>query len=216
MKGSKLVVLVLIFLAFACAPGSAKADNATVVGEWEVSGSLTITGTNSCPPAPACAETVSFSFEIADVYDPNAAQPYLLSTVSNSGTFDSVGPLGQFSMSGSGFLAGNDGSFCGAGGDCNRISISDQFGNEIDLHVPYASGFAPFTPEINAADLFECGGGNHAACVQEFFPQGECCMFNFGEVEATVTPVAEPRSLLMLAAGLFALGMMAWWRRQYC
>jgi hypothetical protein len=213
MNPLKLAVVAIFILAIGFSASSAKADGGSVVGEYDVSGLLTITGTNSCPPAPACAETLAFSFVIADTYDPAAAQPYILSVISSSST-ESLGPLGQFSAASG--IAGNDGGYCGPGGDCNRIAFFDSDGDEIDLHVPIASGFIPITPVIESADLFECGNGNYATCRQDMFPNGECCMFNFGEVEATVTPVAEPSSFFMLGAGLFALGLMNSRRRSSC
>ena len=78
----------------------------------------------------------------------------------------------------------NDGGVCGPVCDCNRLSMYGVNG-EIDLHVPYASDFSPITPVIESGDLL-CGvlrgGPSHATCVQEMFPQGECCMFNFGVI----------------------------------
>lgn len=217
MKSSKFAVLLIFVLAVVFAPGSAKADGGTVVDEYNVSGILTITGNSACPPASGCAETITFSFTIGSEYDPTSTTPYLSFVIANSGTVESLGPLGQFSLATAGILSGNDGGECGPFGDCNRIEFLDPNGDEIDLHLAWASGSAPITPNVISGDLFECGSGDTATCNQQMFPPGECCMFNFGTLDpVTATAVAEPSSLLLLGAGLFALGLMISRRRRYC
>jgi hypothetical protein len=217
MNRFKFAVLAIVVFAFGLAPSSAKADGGSVVDEYNVTGSLTIAGNNACPPASACAETIAFSFTIGSEYDPGNPTPYLSYVIPNSGSVESLGPLGQFSLATAGILSGNNGGQCGPFGDCNRIEFLDANGDEIDLHLAWASGSAPITPDVISGDLFECGSGDTATCNQQMFPPGECCMFNFGTLDpVAATAVAEPSSLLLLGAGLFALGLMISRRRRYC
>jgi hypothetical protein len=216
MRLRRLSVIVAFVFAVAFAPGSAKADGGGVVDLYNVSGSLTITGNNACPPAPSCTEVVNFSFIIGSVDEPipnlpnNPYQAFIV-----SGTASSTGPLAPFNFDAAGLLPGNDGGECG-NGDCNRVTFFNSNGDEIDLHMQWASASAPITPVVSGGDLYECGaiGFGDPTCVQQMFnPNYDCCMFLDGTVQATVTPVAEPAEWMMLAAGLGLLGLMASRRR---
>lgn len=218
----KSLFVCFALLAIALSPRPTRADAGgpvdiygdALVDVFQVTGQLTITGTNAC--TPTCAETLDFSFLIGSDYNPTGATPYNLYVIPNSGTVESFGPLSQFSLVTGGFLSGSDGGECGAGGDCNRITFLNPDGDEIDLHTQWASGSSPITPNINAADLFACGSGNYVTCGQDFAPNQPYLAFNFGEVTTTVTPAPEPSSFFMLGAGLCALGLLVSSRRRYC
>jgi hypothetical protein len=210
-----------IFL-FVCllAAVPSRADGGDIVDVYNVSGTLTITGTNAC--SPVCTETLTFSFEIGSYVNPypdeydSAYQAYV---IPNSGTVEASGPLGDYTMDAGGFLGtvADGGGACGAGGDCNRIEFNNADGDEIDLHLALAGDSVPIIPNVNAADLFHCGSTIDQTCATDMFSSdpSQSPYFNFGTVETTVTPVPEPSSLLMLGAGLGTFGLMALWRRRY-
>jgi hypothetical protein len=217
MVRSTVVIAVLLCVTAVFAARPARADGVNIVDEYNVSGLLTITGNDACPPAPACSETLSFSFLIGNAYDYLQGEPFAAYVLPDSGTVESLGPLGQFALARVG-VPGIVTDMCGAGGDCNFINFYDQAGDEIDLHLAVGFSSAPIVPDIIAADLFECGSQD-STCAEDFFPGGLGGIFNFGEVETTVTPVAtpEPSSLSLLGAGLLSLMLFAcgpkWCRR---
>jgi hypothetical protein len=212
MFRSAAVLCSMVFLALTFTAGPARADGVNVTDVYNVTGLLTITGQNACPPMPACAETVSFSFLIGSVTGTSISSHYGLTytacVIPDSGSFESVGPLGQFSSiqpatPGNVFPAGA----CGTYGDCNYIGIFDQWGDNIDLHLATAVSDTPIVPDVIAADLFTCGQNNPnpQGCYEDFAP----VQFVYGQVEATVTPVPESSSLLLLAVGLCALVLVS-------
>ena len=197
----KVLVIVGILLAFCCA---SRADDI-----FQVNGILTIVGNNACPPLPACAETLNFSFSVDEGPDtmdvPEGA--YQLFTVAGSGSIESLGPLGQFSVPFT--MIGNPAFTDSGDGDNNYVAFTDADDDEIDIHFFQGVGNSLFTPSVVTADLYGCGT---ATCTNEFSPfaggsatAGEIGIFDFGEVSATVTPVPEISSASLLAVGLLAL-----------
>src|SRR5260221_6255522 len=84
---------------------AARADSYNVVDQYNVTGALTIVGNNACPPLPACAETIVFSFQIGVVQLTDAidnqlliggATGYFPYLIPGSGSLQSFGPLEQF------------------------------------------------------------------------------------------------------------------------
>jgi hypothetical protein len=192
----KVLVIVGILLAFCC---TSRADD--VSAQFQVNGILTIVGNNACPPLPACAETLDFSFSAYEA--PGEFYPYQVFIVPGSGDVESLGPLEEFSLGGGvGNLEPNDYD------DSNFVAFDNTNDDEIDIHLSLGQGFSPFTPSVISTDLYGCGTASCDADFSIFNSSGtgeQLGIFRFGEVSATVTPVPEINSASLLAAGLLGL-----------
>jgi PEP-CTERM motif-containing protein len=213
-----LRIVVLLALLYLVVP-AAWADTLDVVSQYNVDGLLTITGNNACPPLPACAETIGFSFVVDVVFVPTFnAGPYEAYIVPGSDSVESLGPLGKFT-SGGGFPGDITFFACG---DCNYLGFGDPGGDEIDIHLAQGAGISPFVPSVDHADLYRCGT---VTCVTDLCPPSFCGpgttsaigIFSPGEVEATVTevPVPEPQTLALLLIGLAWVLVFQFWRRSH-
>lgn len=174
---------------------------------FDVTGSLTITGTNAC--GGPCVETVDFSFDVTwDEFAPGEFNPVILP----GAQVTSSGPLGSFMPP-----VGSIGN--------NFIALFDGLGSpiqdEIDIDVlnaPIASSPQPLDlgpGGIGGADLYSCGT---ATCVTDFadavFPNSGVPAFGIflpGTVHYTETALPESSTLsyLLLALGLGLLGVFA-------
>jgi hypothetical protein len=202
------VVLIVVLLCFVVP--CAWADNLDIVSQYKVNGLLTITGNSACGPLPACAETLAFSFVVGEVF--NLAEPftpgYTAYIIPGSGTVGSLGPLGQFSLLTAGLPGNLSVGGCSSVGlespDCNYLAFDNLAFDEIDIHLNYGTSPTPFIPSVISTDLFAC---RSATCTADLDTTGTITnIFNFGEVEATVTAVPEASVIVLFAWG--ALGLL--------
>src|SRR6266851_7394967 len=190
----------LLLVLFVCAVPAA-ADTI-----YQVTGSGTITGNNSCNGP--CTETIDFSFLVSYTL----AYPGIVSDAYDVHFFSvlslaSFGPLAPFNT----LVAVGGGDY---------FALFNATHDEIDLDGPFADGlFAPRPfPDLVNIELYGCGGGVAEVspiCVQDFAfnPDQFYGHVSFGPIEYTVSTVATPegstRLHLLVGVGLGLLGMHA-------
>src|SRR6202035_1243745 len=153
---------------------------------------------------------------VVDIVDSSSVQailfPFAAYVVPGLGTLESLGPLGQFNLLGGGGVGGFLHSPTPAlGGDSNYVAFFDTGGDEIDIHFARGDGLSRFVPSIVSADVYGC---QTVTCANDFSrvgPQPSIGVFNYGEVEATVTLVPEPQTLALLLIGLAGIIALQGW-----
>lgn len=196
---AKAVVIVLLLFLFV----SRASGDITNVTDYNVSGILTITGNNACSPLSACAETISFSFMMQSYV---SGGTYFQGVIPGSGTvLASLGPLGSFSFPEFGIDSGGCPGLVDR--DCNYIPFLNGLGDEIDIDMNPSESSTPLVPMVLSTNLYGC---RTPTCVTDFaFPPFITSgIYRPGEVDATVTVIPEPSTILLLAFGLFAVAVL--------
>lgn len=207
---SNSIRFLMLILLFSLAGIPAHADNAT----YSITGVMVFTGNNTCTPAP-CTESVAFSFDLG--YQFNGVD--YLATASN-GTSVWTGSIGSFTQSSPTLFIGNalqapSGGGCSGGPDPNYIGFFDigtngTTGDEADLHLCDNVEPTPVVPSLSFTDIYRC---DTPACSSGFGPG---IIFWPGVLEdVTIAQIPEPPTLLLLASGMLALGLLGTTHRKF-
>lgn len=191
MARSISTLLVLLFVGIALCPAPVHADGLNVVDAYNVNGVLAVPGNDACGGL-TCVEALSFSFTLGIVeQSSNDGPEYWYYVLPEPIQIESVGPLAPFSL-----LPGEHVDCC-----ADYLELHNRYQSEIDIVFQSGLNSTPVAPEVTTGDIFFC---YDSVCRQDF-PEP---ILDLGEAEATVTYAPEPSTLLLLGAGLFALGLL--------
>jgi hypothetical protein len=192
---NQVVTLAGLFFLLSAVP--ARADS--IPASFDINGSMTLTGNNSC--SGPCVETINFSFALEYA----ASCIYGACVVGPVHTSES-GPLGIFNAPYD--LSVDRGYYLGF-----FNATPTRAGDEIDLYLNLFNSSGNPGPTALPSDLYACETAN---CVNDGFNRypGTGGLAGFGlynfdvAAQFTATKVPEPSTWSLLACGIIALGLL--------
>jgi len=205
--------VVVAFLAV-LNPVLARADSILL---YHVVGTITITGNNTCSPAP-CRELIDFAFDFGYrdrviTFTPPVFPPIIIPYIPFVANLETnwVGPLGTFTS----FIPGprdfNDSTLP------PYVGMNGTFGDEVDFdefdgNRTIGSGQPPtILPPILFSELYWCSSD---VCRADFLSSSNQSPFHLdAPMTKTFTAIPEPSTLVLLGFGIAGIGTMKLRRR---